>query len=315
MRNKIFVGLVVLFLSSCEKNKPYWINFYWESAKIAGINYEKYAMLTDFNLGNTPKLSIQLDTGSSTFFKDSIIESYLKYYPKYRNNIDSTNKFDNINNLRVDKALRNINLYFSDTLLNVKKAIFYPKAGQKIDSIMFANYRNHIGTLGIDAFKDKIVIIDYPNKQFTLQSEPLGQFKKKSFFNFEVDYLGRVLLPFVYQEKEYFILFDTGASLFPLSIYNKEFWKDISDSNSEIDSLQVSSFGKLYTTYKSKIKRGVTIADLSLDNKAVFYSTRPHEKNYKNGKEIIGLTGNAMFFEEIIMIDFKNKQFSILEKE
>lgn len=282
---------------------------------MGSVDYDKAAMFTDFTLGNKPKLSAQLDTGSSTFFKDSIIESYLKYYSIKSAKIDSLGNYGNINNLKVEKVLENINVYFVDTLLNINRAIFYPNSGRKTDSVVFSKYRNHIGTLGVDLFKDKKLIIDYPNERFTVQQELLNKYKIETKIDFELDEEGRVLLPLKFQEKEYYIMFDTGASIFSLLTHNKEFWQKISDTDSKIDSLNVSSFGKLYKTYETKIKEGVSISNFSFNNKNVYLSTRPYDKKFLEGIEIVGITGNAMFLDKVIMLDFKNKLFCVLKEK
>ena len=210
--------------------------------------------------------------------------------------------------------LNNLPLNFKDTTLVSNEVILYPNSSVELDSLIFANYRNHIGTLGINTFEGKKLVIDYPNKRFTVLNDMLSDYEKVKTIQFEFDNSNRILLPVRFNKKKYYVMFDTGSSVFPLITNNPDFWNLYSELPA-IDSLQVSSFGKYYTTYKVKIKEEVNIEGLSLNNKNIYLGTRPYEKEFKNGIEIIGLTGNQLFLNDIIMIDFSNKEFNFITKK
>ncbi|WP_299627914.1 hypothetical protein [uncultured Tenacibaculum sp.] len=314
-----YTYLVLAFSSCAKKQKSYWIDFYWKSSKIGEKVYDKSAMFVDFTLGDKPKFSFQLDTGSPTFFKDSIINSYLKYYKKYKNKLgvyDQNRSLNqkNINNRRISYLLNDLPLNFKDTTLVSSEVILYPNSGKELDSLIFANYRNHIGTLGINTFEGKKLVIDYPNKRFIVLSDMLPDYEKVKTIKFELDNSNRILLPVHFNRKKYYVMFDTGSSIFPLITNNRDFWNQYSETPA-IDSLQVPSFGNYYTTYKGKIKEDVKIEGLNLKNKNIYLGTRPFEKEFKNGIEIIGVTGNQLFLKDIIMIDFSNKEFNFITKK
>ena len=104
-----YLGFILI---SCEKKQEsYWIDFYWESSKMGEKVYEKSAMFVDFTLGDKPKFSLQLDTGAPTFFKDSIINSYLKFYKRHENKLGAydqnrTLNERNINNRRISYLIK-----------------------------------------------------------------------------------------------------------------------------------------------------------------------------------------------------------------
>ena len=242
----VFTFLICILFFSCNEQESYWIDFYWKSSKMGGVNYKKAAIFVDFSLEDENcNFSSQLDTGSTTFFKDSIINSYLKYHPQLNSEIDSINIRSVLNGNKVKYALRNISLNFSDTLLKAKKINFYPKARKSYDSLFFKKNKAHLGTLGIDLFRDKTLIIDYPKERFTLLNQIPAKYVKDKIIELELDQLGRVYFPIYLTKEKYLIMYDTGSSIFPLITHNEKFWKSLLKENSKIDSLKVNSFGKL----------------------------------------------------------------------
>ena len=76
----VFTFLICILFFSCNEQESYWIDFYWKSSKMGGVNYKKAAIFVDFSLEDENcNFSSQLDTGSTTFFKDSIINCKVQF--------------------------------------------------------------------------------------------------------------------------------------------------------------------------------------------------------------------------------------------
>ena len=105
------------------------------------------------------------------------------------------------------------------------------------------------------------------------------------------------------------VMFDTGSSLFAL-ITTKENANQIS-TKPIVDSLKISSWGEYYMVYGQTIQSTVKFGKKSLDKKNVYFDTQKGNYNLYKEEEIWGITGNAYFLNNIIIIDYKNKRFGV----
>jgi hypothetical protein len=103
-------------------------------------------------------------------------------------------------------------------------------------------------------------------------------------------------------------MFDTGSSLFSIMTDKKHY--DEFTGDTPVDSLGVPSWGKTLEFYGKKLNKSLQFGSLSLPQNNVYMVNNVWDNFYKN-ENIIGLTGNALFLDKVIAIDFKNKKFGV----
>jgi hypothetical protein len=104
-------------------------------------------------------------------------------------------------------------------------------------------------------------------------------------------------------------MFDTGSSLFAL-ITTTEKANEIS-SKPITDSLKISSWGEYYMVYGQTIKSKIMFGQKQLNKAVVYFDNRQNNSNFYKEEEIWGITGNAYFLNNVVIIDYKNKRFGV----
>ena len=165
-----------------------------------------------------------------------------------------------------------------------------------------------IGTIGTDIFQGKFVLIDYPNKRICITTELPKRYAKANFQPFVTEDV-RIKIPFEIDNKPENLLFDTGASIFSL-VTSKENAEAISDKTS-IDTLELSSWGRTVRFLGLKTNKQVKFGNRVLKPTTVYYETTNIFCDFYNKQNIWGITGNTYFLKNIVIIDYKNKQFGI----
>ena len=177
-----------------------------------------------------------------------------------------------------------------------------------VDSINTASEKK-IGTIGADIFQGKVLVIDYPNQRLCIVNDVPKKYATASFQPFINDG-GRIKIPLLINGKKENLMFDTGASLFAL-LTSVENAKDISDGKI-VDSLEVTTWGKYYTVLGENTLYDVYFGKTRLKKVLVHYHKDDIFKNFFNNEKIWGLTGNAFFLDNVVIIDYRNKRFGVL---
>ena len=121
---------------------------------------------------------------------------------------------------------------------------------------------------------------------------------------------GIIRLPFCINGKNYKLMFDTGSSPFQL-VTTKERALDISGSVI-VDSLSGPLWwGKEITFYGLEVNKPIEFAGKALGNSRVYYDKEGLWNGIYDSFNVWGITGNAYFFNNTIIIDYKNKLFRI----
>jgi hypothetical protein len=166
----------------------------------------------------------------------------------------------------------------------------------------------YIGTIAPDLFEDKILIIDYPDKRICVTSRLPKQFSKAQFKQYKIKD-GRIKIPITINGKEEDVMFDTGSSLFAL-ITTTENANEIS-GKPITDSLKISSWGEYYMVYGQPIKSKVMFGKKQLNKANVYFDNQKGNYNFYKEEEIWGITGNAYFLNNVVIIDYKNKRLGV----
>ncbi|HEX8331619.1 MAG TPA: hypothetical protein VF622_03305, partial [Segetibacter sp.] len=202
-------------------------------------------------------------------------------------------------------AFKNLTLDFGAIRATTRNCFIKSKYGEKVslnnltDSTLIP-----IGTIGPDIFQNKVLIIDYPNERFTI-CDTVPHDYKTGMTDIELDEAGRVLLTTSVNGKDYKIMFDNGASLFPLIVPVRNI-NDFSKAPG-IDTIVTSSFGTVHRVIGRPIKDSIQIGGRFYSNFLVYADYRNEDQNEEN----IVATGNALFWHKSVIIDFKNKKFGV----
>lgn len=283
--------------------EPAWMPFYWVSDSMGHKYYQKTAMLIRAKLNELPyTFTFQFDLGSfKTILYERNLSEVLKAHPALRNNIGRLKPFLQFWNS--NKSFRNIKLDPGPVQLTSDNCMIEKNYGNKIslkDSFIA------LGTIGADVFRDKVLIMDYPNERFAIcDSVPAGY--SISFSGIDLLKDGRVLLPMKIKNKNYKILFDNGSSLFPLLVTDDKIG-DFAVS-SPVDTIATNSWGTIHDLIGRKMKDSFQLANQLVPGVVLYADQRREART----NQFDGITGNALFWDKIIIIDFRNKRFGIVQ--
>lgn len=305
-RGVISIILVLLFMGCSPKQSLEWIPFNWVGDTISGRYIEKAYIYIPVKIDNLPyDFTMQFDLGTSkTVFYQKALDSYLAEYPFLANKLVAFNGLEN-------EVFRNIDLKMGTVMfedIDVWNLKYFIDEIQK-DSIN-PQRPKHIGTIAPDMFQDKILLIDYKLNRLAVSDSLPSEYKDLPAEKFEiVD--GIIKLPFSINGKDYTLMFDTGSSPFQL-VTSKE--KALEIANPIItDSLSGPLWwGKEITFYGMEVIKPVKFGGKVLKSAKVYYDKeRLWEKNVFDVYNVWGLTGNAYFFDNMVIIDYKNKLFRV----
>jgi hypothetical protein len=302
------IALMILFLSftGCsQKSSLEWIPFLWEGDTISGKYIEKAYMYIPVKIDGLPHdFTMQLDLGTySTLFYGNAIQPYLDEYPSLAEKLGPARGIDSL-------LFKHINLQMGTVGFNDIDVWHRKNFGNVIskDSIYPATPK-HIGTIAPDLFQDKILVIDYKAGRLAVSDSLPAEYTDLPAEAFELAD-GIMKLPFHINGKACTLMFDTGSSPFQL-VTAKE--RALEISNSIItDSLSGPLWwGNEITFYGLEINKPIEFGGKALQSGMVYYDKEGLWEEVYNSFQVWGITGNAYFFNNTVIIDYKNKLFRV----
>ena len=294
---------------TCFSQKLNWIPFEWVSDSVSGKYFDKLAINIPISIDGLPhKFKMQFDLGAvTTVIYGNSIAKYLDKYSWFNNKIDSTQSF--IINGQKNSMFKNVGLSLGNVSFGERNIGYFKDYGEPIptDSI-YTSTEKHIGTIAPDLFKDKYLIIDYPNKRICVTKNLPRKLAKVDFQACSIT-SGRVTIPLTINGKVENLMFDSGSSMFSL-ITSEENANQISVNNI-VDSLSANSWGDNMTAYGKKITSEVKFGKTILQPSNVYYVKNEMIAEFFKQQNIWGITGNAYFLNKIVIIDYKNSRFGI----
>jgi len=318
----VLTTLIVTLLISCtdlkkeqksvDRKQNKWIDFDWVGDSIGNQYIDKLAITIPFSIEGIPhKFKSQFDLGANlTMVYGNTLKPYLD---KYKNV-----KLDTIANANFENGKK---IFFKsiafrlDTVLFKNLELFYYNGYGEVltqDSVDTPTIK-HIGTIGTDLFKEKYLIIDFPNQRIASLDSLNTHYKNKtSFVDAIQDRHGRLKVPVTINGTTHYFLFDTGASMFPLAV-DKDDIEEISKESSATDTLTTSSWGEYYDVHGYKITSDIYIGNFKIETENLkVYDSKKEFKQFYEKEEIMGLMGNSFFLDKRIIVDYKNKRFGIV---
>jgi hypothetical protein len=309
---------MVWIMAGCSVSKPKqikadeypWFPFSWYAATISGKQFDKVAMLVPAKVNDLKaSFTLQFDLGSNgttiygntikNYYSDSVLKNLLHGSQKSFNDGGITNYMTKSFALHLNK-------------LSVTDISYMDNYGEAIpvDSL-YTQTEKHVGTLGANVFKNKILIIDYPNRRMCVLDSTDSYWEKKSTFVDALSNKGRLHIPLTIKGKVYWVLFDTGASLFPINTH-KELWNDIVDHTAPVDTIVANSWGEKVGFYGAPIKEQVYLGKRLLAPSKAWYNENKRLLAFNKSEKIEGTTGNAYFFNNTVILDFRNNRFGVV---
>ncbi len=280
-----------------------WAKFEWTNGESAGKHYDKLSMNIPCKINGLPNIfTFQFDLGAnltgvyettynSLHFQETPIQNKIE---RLRSRLQFWNR---------NKYFKDLSIHFGSYTAINRVAFVYKNFGEKAG---FENIKDtiHIGTIGADIFKNKVLMIDYPNKQFAICEHVPASYNTQ-LADIELDKNGRVILPMKIHNRKYRILFDNGSSIFPLITKVKNMSNYT--TSADIDTIQISSWGQIHSVTGKLIKDTFELAGQNYSNVKIY----ANHSGWGIDDATDGMAGNALFWDKTIIIDFKNKKFGI----
>ena len=283
-------------LSNISTSNISWTKFKWVNGTMGSKFHERIGISIPCKIdGLQNTVTFQFDTGSDlTGVYENTFSSFYAANPELKNKIKPLNSSY--------KYYENLSLIFdSFTALN-KSGYVYKDYGnfQSVNT----NDTIKTGTIAPDILQNTVLLIDYPKKQFGIcNSVPIDY--ATNLIDISLDKYGRVILPLKLGDKSFKILFDTGSSLFPIITDANKI--SLFSTSPDVDVIQTSSWGQIHNVTGKMITDTFILAGETYSNVKAYASTR----NLGTGENYDGITGNALFWDRTVVIDFKNKKFGV----
>ena len=282
-----------------------WAKFEWANDTLGKKYFERTAMIIPCKIDGLPNIfTFQFDLGANyTGVYEKTFSSFYNTNPQLRH-IDKRLK-SSLQFWNKGKLYEDFSIYFGDYKAYNKLSYVYGNQGHQTEiNSKNLNDTFHLGTVGADMFQDKILIIDYPNLRFAI-CDNLPNDYKNNLIDIEINKNGKIILPMKIRNKAYNILFDNGSSIFPIITQEKNISKF--STSPDIDTIQVSSWGKLHEVTGKIIKDTFELAGQRFSNVKVY----ANHSGLGIDRQTDGMAGNALFWDKTIIIDFKNKKFGV----
>lgn len=295
-----FILLLSVFMSCSQKQSLEWIPFSWKSDTISGKYIEKAYMYVPVKIEDLPyDFTMQFDLGTyNSVFYGNTIAPYLEDYASWADKLDSIGMFRNISLQMGTVSFGGINI--------VDKKNF----GEEIPrELLHSDTPKHIGTIACDVFLDKVLVIDYKSCRLAVSDSVPAEYKDLPAEKIEiVDGITKLL--FHINGEECKLLFDTGSSPFQL-VTTKE--RALGLSNQVItDSLSGPLWwGKEITFYGLVVNKPIEFGGKTHENSMIYYDKEGLWNEVYKSLGVWGITGNAYFYDNIVVIDYKNKLFRV----
>jgi hypothetical protein len=179
---------------------------------------------------------------------------------------------------------------------------------------LFTPSEKHQGTLGADLFRDRILVIDFPRSRMCVLDSLDRLWKRRTVFTEALSKRGRLHIPLTVGGRTRWFLFDTGASLFPVNT-GREVWLDMAGPEAPTDTINANSWGEKVTFYGGGVAQKVFLGRRPLKPNMVWYHENPRLLQFNREENIDGLVGNACFFEDIVLLDFRHSRFGIVKTQ
>ena len=307
--NKLFTFLLLLAITPALGQQLPWIPFNWEGGSLAGRHFDKYGITVPVTFDNVPhKFKMQFDLGAvTTVVYGNAIAPYLGKYPALKAKIDTTRTF--IIQSQKNVKLTGVKLKLGTVDFGPRDIGYFKNFGDKLTAKTLADKTEvPIGTIAPDLFQNRVLIIDYLHNRLCVTDKVPAAYASASFQPFKLKD-GRIKIPLQINGKQEDLMFDTGSSLFALLTTSQR--AATATIGAVKDSIKTSSWGTYYYVYGRSPKGAIYFGDKQLTKTLIFSDNLHIFDKFFEGENIWGITGNAFFLNNIVIIDYKNHVFGV----
>lgn len=275
-----------------------WTHFVWSN--------NKASMHIPVKVANLPySFSFQLDLGSpNTIVYGNTLQSVAQTHHQWQQKISYPAWL-----LYKMGVCKDVSLGFGNYVANYEACPIFKQMGNDLNTdTLQQSSEVAFGTLGVNTFANKVLIIDYPKQRFCILDTLPKQYTN-TLNPISINSRGKIILPLIYQNKNYRCLFDSGSSMFELLTTNNLIERFSVAPN--VDTIQAQAWGKMHTLTSKVLSDTVKLANAAYTNLKIYADYRTEAKiiNFLDGVDAI--TGNALFWNKVLVIDFKHKRMSI----
>lgn len=243
---------------------------------------------------------MQFDTGTSqTKLYGKTLNALKEKYPSFELTKSESGNY----------WLESATLSIGDVSLQADNLLVLPNFGNaKIDTVFTV-----LGTIGYDAIVGRKLILDFKNDRLAITTKDL-KYLDITFTEIKVASLDRfpILIPAEVDGEKVQLSYDTGSSMFSLVVDNKKL-QNIENAGS-IDTLCcATSWGKSYDFYRRRLNSSIKIGGLVEKRPYIYSSNAMDQYSIFPNWLMMGLTGNKMFIDKVILIDTENNIFGVGE--
>ena len=282
-----------------------WAKFTWAGDSMGRRHFEKAAMFIPAKVDGLPyDFVFQFDLGSNvTVLKGNTLTGLLAKHPEFsRTKIHRNHIFKF---WKSTTAFEDLSITFGGIKATTRSCYVMSNYGEKISvNGLNASVPINLGSLGADIFQNKILVIDYPNQRFAI-CDTLPTYLQTTFTKIALDEYGRVILPLRLANKSYKVMFDNGSSIFSLLTSVDKI--NIFSTAAPTDTIPVRSWGITHNVIGRPLKGAFYLVGQRFSDVTVYADFRQSEKD----ADYDAITGNALFWDKTIIINFKKKEFGV----
>jgi hypothetical protein len=179
--------------------------------------------------------------------------------------------------------------------------------------------RGSVGTIGLDMLVGYTTVIDYPAQRLCITPTadlPFGIYKGATWTN-AVLRDGKLFVPVeIGGERRSDYFFDTGASLFPVSVDLAD-WRRLTgrQTPAETDTrISGKAWGARVELIGAPSAKPITIGSLSVGRPDVFHDVGAPDRFAKYPFQAGGLIGNAGLWNSVVVLSLSSRpQFGVLD--
>lgn len=306
MKKLIAYFLLMMVIVSCGRTSEdtignqseniEWIPITWEKDSLGGKYYDKLGIKIPITINDSITYLSQFDLGANTnMLYETTLEDYTSIFNDF--NVDSIGTGESY------YWVRNPNIKIGNTPSAVKNWLV--RTDYDAEGV--------IGTIGAEELKNRCLIIDFPNNKIAIVDSVQKDYTKQfEFFDFEI-VNNKAILTVLINGKEQKVNFDTGSSITPLFVSDSTFYNEITDITKGTDTLkEFTSWGTHFDYIAgAAIKESFIIGKKDFGHQMVYYIDSDYHRNLFKQDTIVGLLGSIVFFENEILVDFKNQKMGI----
>ena len=301
LKNKIIL-IASLFLLGCSKPKeitkiPILID---KDAKAAG--YIVFYIPTKLE-GVEKEFKMQFDLGLdvSVIYENSLNSIYKKH-PELKQKY-----FE-----RDDYQFLKTKYFFSDFESNLDSLFVYKDYG----SDKKYEEQDIIGSIGVNQFKNKILLINYAELYIQIFDD--YSLINKSMFDFTpmtVTRNNKIIIKLKAGNSLVDFLFDSGNGV-PLATINKSFFDEQTENQKELrDTISGNSWGETINLYGAKQQKKISVGNtnFTIGENRIYYTEAKKITELFKEINVEHSIGNNLFMDKTILFDFTTNQFAIMK--